>query len=197
MKNIYQAICAAQEDITPIAKNQRNKQQGYSFRGIDPVYESIQPIFTKHRIFTVPEVLDERSEERRTTKGGVLIYRILRVKYTFYSEDGSSISAVGIGEGMDSGDKASNKAMAVAHKYALCQVFTIPTKEKKDPEEDDHKLAPSNVNEYILKLQQMTAAPHYHNFVNKYRYAIKNLPREDYDKIKEELLKTRGRLGIQ
>ena len=34
---------------------------------------------------------------------------------------------------MDSGDKATNKAMAIAMKYALFQVFCIPTEEMKDP----------------------------------------------------------------
>ena len=35
---------------------------------------------------------------------------------------------------MDSGDKASNKAMAIALKYAFFQVFCIPTEEMKDPD---------------------------------------------------------------
>jgi hypothetical protein len=36
------------------------------------------------------------------------------MRYTLYATDGSSVSAVVIGEGMDSADKSSNKAMAVA-----------------------------------------------------------------------------------
>ena len=59
---------------------------------------------------------------------------MLKVRYTFYAEDGTSVSAVVIGEGMDSGDKASNKAMAIAMKYAFFQVFCIPTEEMKDPD---------------------------------------------------------------
>lgn len=35
---------------------------------------------------------------------------------------------------MDSGDKATNKAMAIAFKYACFQVFCIPTEEMKDPD---------------------------------------------------------------
>ena len=65
-------------------------------------------------------------------KGGTLIYSICRIKYTFYAEDGSNVSAVVIGEGMDSGDKATNKAMSIAFKYACFQVFCIPTEEMKD-----------------------------------------------------------------
>ena len=44
--------------------------------------------------------------------------------------------AVVQGEGMDSGDKSSNKAMSVAFKYACFQVFCIPTEEMKDPDAD-------------------------------------------------------------
>ncbi len=58
------------------------------------------------------------------------------MKFRFCADDGSSIEAVTIGEGMDSGDKATNKAMAVAFKYACFQVFCIPTEEMKDPDAD-------------------------------------------------------------
>ena len=60
--------------------------------------------------------------------------------YRFVATDGSQVSCVVEGEGMDSGDKASNKAMAVAHKYALLQVLMIPTEEQKDPDAEVHEL---------------------------------------------------------
>ena len=88
----------------------------------------------KNRIFVSPEVLEHTREERVTKSGSVLTYSILRIKYTFYAEDGSSVSAVVIGEGMDSGDKSSNKAMSVAFKYACFQALCIPTEEMKDPD---------------------------------------------------------------
>lgn len=139
---IYQAIPACMADIEAIAKDRKNTSQGYQFRGIDDVYNELHAILAKHGVFTVPEVLEERSEERQTAKGGVLIYRILRIRYTFFAADGSSVTAVVVGEGMDSGDKASNKAMSVGHKYALLQVFAIPTEEAKDPENDSPQPLP-------------------------------------------------------
>jgi hypothetical protein len=128
------------EDITAIGKSKKNVAQGYQFRGIDDVYNEIHEILTKHKVFTVPEVVQETHEERPTKSGGLSIYRILKIKYKFYSDDGSSVEATVIGEGMDSGDKASNKAQSVAHKYALLQVFCIPTEDAKDPELDSHDL---------------------------------------------------------
>ena len=134
MSEIYKSISAIMADIGYINKNRKNTQQGFKFRGIDDVYNALHAILAKHKVFTVPEVLDERTEERKTQKGGNLIYRVLKIKYTFYAVDGSSVSCFVIGEGMDSGDKAGNKAMAVAHKYALLQTFCIPTEEEKDPD---------------------------------------------------------------
>lgn len=140
---IYKAIGEIQRELDAIGKNKKNQQQGFNFRGIDDVYNALHPLLAKHGVFTVPEVLEDRSEDRQTKNGGQLIYRILRMKYTFYAVDGSSVSAVVIGEGMDSGDKASNKAMSIAHKYAFFQVFSIPTEEvaASDPDNYSHELA--------------------------------------------------------
>lgn len=133
---IYAAISAIMDEVGPIAKKNKNLQQGYQFRGIDDVYEALQAIMAKHKVFAVPEVLEDRTEERTTKNGSALIYRVLKIKYTFYAHDGSNVVCIVIGEGMDSGDKASNKAMSVAQKYAFIQVFCIPTREPKDPEHD-------------------------------------------------------------
>jgi hypothetical protein len=133
-KKIYSAMINVMRDIESIGKDKVNTMQRFKFRGIDDVYNAIHSVMAKHGVFSVPEILDERSEERQTKSGGNLIYRILKIKYTFYAEDGSSVESVVIGEGMDSGDKASNKAMSVADKYCLLQAFKIPTEETNDPD---------------------------------------------------------------
>lgn len=139
---IYSAISAIISDCPAISKNQKNQQQGFMYRGVDVVMNVFQPLLAKHRVFVVPELLDSFREERKTQKGGNLIYTVLRMRYTFYAEDGSSVSAVVQGEGMDSADKSSNKAMSVAFKYACFQVFCIPTEEFKDP---DAEIPPPSV----------------------------------------------------
>ena len=132
--NIYESISKIMEEIPAIGKTKKNVQQGFMFRGIDQVMNALQPLLSKHKVFIVPEVLEQIREERVTSKGGNLIYSICKIKYKFFAEDGTSIEATTIGEGMDSGDKATNKAMAIAMKYALFQVFCIPTEEMKDPD---------------------------------------------------------------
>ena len=132
--NIYEAITSIMQKGYAVGKDRKNEQQRFFYRGIDDVMNVFQPLMAEAGIFIVPEVLEAKREDRQTAKGGNLIYSVLKMKYTFYASDGSSVSAVVIGEGMDSGDKASNKAMAVAMKYAMFQVFCIPTEELADPD---------------------------------------------------------------
>ena len=139
---IYGALAQAMSEIGSIGKDKRNSQQGFMYRGVDDVMNALQPILVKNKIFILPEILEQTREERQTKSGGNLIYSILKMKYTFYTTDGSSVSAVVIGEGMDSADKSSNKAMSVAFKYACFQVLCIPTEEMKDPDAECHDVKP-------------------------------------------------------
>ena len=132
--NIFEAIAYIMKKGYSVSKDRKNEQQRFFYRGIDDVMNVFQPLMAEAGIFLVPEVLEAKREDWQTAKGGNLIYSVLKMKYTFYASDGSSVSAVVIGEGMDSGDKASNKAMAVAMKYAMFQVFCIPTEELDDPD---------------------------------------------------------------
>ncbi len=133
-KNIFETINAVMEEIGAVGKNSRNEKQKYMYRGVDDVMNALNPAFIKHKLFMVPEVVSQKREERQTANEKNLIYSVLSVKYTFYAEDGSSIYTIVPGEGMDSGDKASNKAMSAAFKYACFQTFCIPTEEMQDPD---------------------------------------------------------------
>ena len=134
--NIYESIAAVMADCAAVGKDSYNPQGKFKYRGIDAVMNALNPALTKNKVFVVPEVLEQTREERQSRQGGLLIYSVMKIKYTFYAEDGSNVSAVVIGEGFDSGDKASNKAMAIAFKYALFQIFCIPTEEMKDPDQE-------------------------------------------------------------
>lgn len=136
---IYRRIPEAIAKIGSIGKNKRNQQQGFMFRGIDDVYNSVNPILAECKLFMTSEILDQQREERETKNGGRLVYTILTIRYTIYAEDGSSVTTVTVGEGMDSGDKGSNKAMSIAYKYALFQLLCIPTEETAtDPDAEVH-----------------------------------------------------------
>ena len=131
---IYKKIIEVMADINAIGKDRRNQQQGFQFRGIDDVMNELHSSLAKCGVFVVPQVLDEARTTGKTKSGGDMFYTRLKIKFTFYAEDGSFIESVVIGEAMDTGDKASNKALSVGLKYALLQVFCIPTEDEKDPD---------------------------------------------------------------
>jgi len=139
-KNIFESIQAVMGEIGAVGKTSKNAQQGFMYRGIDAVMNALQPALIKHGVFVVPEILEQIREERVNAKGTTLIYSICKIKYNFYAQDGSSVSATVIGEGMDTGDKATNKAMSIAFKYACFQVFCIPTEEMVDPDAEVHEV---------------------------------------------------------
>ena len=62
------------------------------------------------------------------------------MKYTIYAEDGSFIETILKGEAMDTGDKAINKAMAIAYKYLCFQLFCIPVEDMTDPDSESPEL---------------------------------------------------------
>lgn len=129
---IYESINAIMSEMGAIGKDRKNQSQGFAYRGIDDVMNTLQPLLSKHKVFIVPEIAGHKREERVNAKGTTLLYSICTIRYKFYADDGSFVEAVVIGEGMDSGDKATNKAMAIAMKYACFQVFCIPTEDMKE-----------------------------------------------------------------
>lgn len=142
--NIYESIAAIQADVDFIGKDkQTTGQTSYKYRGVDQVLNTLHPLFAKHKVFAVPEVLEVLNREWKTTKtGNSVVYQTAKVKYTFYAEDGSNVSATVLGEAMDSGDKASNKCMSVAFKYACFQILSIPTEETAaDPDDETEAFA--------------------------------------------------------
>ena len=128
-------------EIDAIGKNKKNQQQGFNYRGIDDVYNALNPLLAKHGVFTAPEAMSISRETLTNQKGTTLHFSIVTMKHKFYAEDGTSVDTIVVGEGMDSGDKATNKAMAIAHKYALFQIFCIPTVDMPDPDAESHVVA--------------------------------------------------------
>jgi len=147
---VYKAINAVQSElaILGITKNRRNSQgSGYNFRGIDDVYNAIAPLLSKHGLCILPRVLSRECIERISKSGGGLFYVTVDAEFDFVSaEDGSKHTVKTFGEAMDSGDKATNKAMSAAYKYACFQAFSIPTEADNDADAHTHELQKSEPN---------------------------------------------------
>ena len=139
---IYKAINAVQTELSTIGitKDRTNSQgSGYKFRGIDDVYNAIAPLLAKHGLCILPRVLNRECVERSSKAGAALFYVTVEVEFDFVAaEDGSKHTVKTFGEAMDSSDKATNKAMSAAYKYAAFQAFSIPTESDNDADAFTH-----------------------------------------------------------
>jgi len=143
MANIQESIKAIMGEMGAIEKAKENTQGfRFKYRGIDDVYNELHGLLAKHGVFTVPEVLPETmvSTEVVSKSGGVIFNKACVIRYHFVAEDGTRETATVIGSAMDSGDKAWNKAMSVAHKYAFFQMFAIATDDIDDPDASTHEV---------------------------------------------------------
>lgn len=135
-KKIIESLSNIMTEIGAIGKSRKSMGVDFAYRGIDDVMNELHPLLSKNQVLTVPEVVEHHREERLTSKSKTMIYSIMTVKIHFIAVDGSEVVATVVGEGMDTSDKASNKALAVAYKYACFQVLCIPTEDmaKADPD---------------------------------------------------------------
>jgi len=129
MSAIHEKLVAVTKQIAQegIGKTRKNAQQGYNFRGVDEVMNAFAPILAAHGLFIRPRFTERDFIERQTKNGGALFYITVKGEFDFVDAGGESVT-VGpfYGEAMDSADKATNKAMAVAFKYAMFQTFCVP-----------------------------------------------------------------------
>lgn len=126
---VYEAInkVAAQMAKDGIGKSRTNQQQGFKFRGIDETLNALAPVLSEHGLVVLPRMLTRQITERESRNGGVLFSVVVEAEFDFVAaEDGSKHTVKTFGEAMDSGDKATNKAMSIAYKYAAFLAFCIP-----------------------------------------------------------------------
>lgn len=151
MTAVYKAIAQVTAAMAKagISKDRKNQQQGYSFRGIDDVYNVLSGMLAESGLCIIPRILTRSCQERQTQKGGVLFYVTVEAEYDLVSaEDGSKHTARVFGEAMDSADKATNKAMSAAYKYMAFQTFAIPTEGDNDADAHTPTVAPKPVEKF-------------------------------------------------
>lgn len=133
LPTVQQLMIEVMRRVTHVGKDQRNREQKFSFRGIDDVINALGPALREVGVLCVPTVEWSERQMTKTVKGNNTRETIARVRYTFYGPRGDSISAVTEGESLDSGDKGTAKVFSVAFRIALIQVFALPTDEP-DPD---------------------------------------------------------------
>lgn len=148
--HVYTAISAVMANLAKngISKDRRNDSQGYAFRGIDDVYNALAPALSDNGLCILPQVKGRSVTEKVNSRGNTLFYVCVDVDFAFVSvKDGSTHIVSVSGEAMDSGDKATNKAMSAAYKYACIQAFCIPTEGDNDADSSTHTIAPKAVSQ--------------------------------------------------
>lgn len=154
MSAVYKAISNVAKELaeTGIKKNSENKHQKFKFRGIDAVYNALAPALVRHGLLILPRITERSVVERKSSTGGALFYVTVKAEFDFVAtEDGSKHIVTTFGEAMDSGDKATNKAMSIAYKYAAFQAFCIPTEETAiDADAEVHQVAPKSADAVLL-----------------------------------------------
>jgi hypothetical protein len=142
---VYQAISKVMGRMASegVGKDRKNAMQGYNFRGIDDMYNALSRPMVEAGLVVLPRVISRECVERTTAKGGAIFYVTVGCEFDFVAAcDGSTHTVKTFGEAMDSADKATNKAMSAAFKYACMQVFCIPTEGDNDADGQTHEVAP-------------------------------------------------------
>lgn len=152
---VTEAICAIMMELRAIKKernsNTSNQNSGFSFkfRSVDDVYSVFSPLMKRHQVFFTSHIDNISREVRNTTdyKGNAksTYFTTVTITYTLHHISGSAVSTQICGEGADIGDKSLPKALSIAHKYAILQMFAIPTDDIDDPDNEILPLHPDEV----------------------------------------------------
>ena len=127
---VYAAISRVMADIgtSGIAKDRRNQEQKFNFRGIDDALRAFSPLLVKHGLIVAPSYADKVIEARQTKSGGTTYNISLSGTFTFISIHDGSQCVIGpfFGEANDGQDKAVSKATSVAERNMFYLTFVVP-----------------------------------------------------------------------
>lgn len=135
---VYLRVLDLMRQVGSIAK-ERTANLGaggrYQFRGIDQAMDEVGRGMRDVGLVMETRVIDRQYQQHEVTSRNdrgqekITVWTTARVvvQYTLICpDDGSTLSFQAAGEGRDSGDKATSKAMSMACKYALFQGLMIP-----------------------------------------------------------------------
>ena len=140
-KNIYQRMLAVEKELGVVAKNleiQATRTSGYKAVSERDVIDAVKPLEAKHGIYSYPHSRSViKDEVLESARGDSVIYsKFLRLEtvYRFVNIDKPEeyVEVTTYGDGIDTGDKATGKAMTYADKYALMKAYKISTGDDPD-----------------------------------------------------------------
>ena len=140
--NVFEAITAVMGDVAYVQKEGQMTAgpQRYSFVRAEDLVGAVRKAMVTHGLCMVPSKVETVLAEVFETSNQKKMNRVvLSVQYTLaHGSSNTQTIVASYGEGADTGDKACNKAMTAAEKYALRQAFLIET---GDDDPDKHASA--------------------------------------------------------
>jgi hypothetical protein len=133
--NVFHAVNEVRKDAGAVAKDQKNHAQKFNFRGVDQVVNACAPAMRTHGVIVAPSSTHLHTEEITSGGGKRQAWVTGSVRYTVYGPEGDSFPIESATEATDFADKATAKAMSVAYRIALLQLFSLPT-DDPDPDSD-------------------------------------------------------------
>lgn len=132
-ENIYTAIADIMKEVGYV---QKEKKPGlnYTYAGEAALIQALRPAMVSRGVFMfVKQVLNKHVNSYTNKNGTVMNSVLLDVVITFFhTPSGTFLDVMSSGEGADAGDKAQNKALTGAYKYAMRQTFCIETGDDPD-----------------------------------------------------------------
>lgn len=138
--NLHQRIRAIMEDVTHLVKDGTIAYKTVSYKAVTEglVTGTVRVALIQHGVTCVP------TGEIQWTQVGTLSTIILDYRLTNVDNPDDFLIIPTIGQGADTQDKGTNKAMTGAFKYLLLRTFNIPTGDDPDQKssseiDDKHK----------------------------------------------------------
>lgn len=127
---VHVAFNRVKRDVGAVGKNRKNEAQGYYFRSIEDFIDAVSPVLSWHGVLMLPNIIEHRLYhfERTTNNGKQSTSTVATVTTEWHviGPMGDSFTFRTVGEGADTADKATNKAMSASFKYAMAQGMAIP-----------------------------------------------------------------------
>lgn len=146
--NIYEKMSAITNELGVVAKNLNvDMGKGKSYKAVQEkdVLDAVKPIEEKYRVYSYPKerkIVDSGILEKETSYGlSKNMYLRIETTYEFVNIDkpDEKITITSYADGIDSGDKATGKAMTYSDKYALLKAYKIATGDDPDKEASPEK----------------------------------------------------------
>ncbi|MER7937815.1 MULTISPECIES: ERF family protein [unclassified Streptomyces] len=148
---VDEAMVAVMREIGAVGKNGYNKNHEYHFRAQEDIVAAVRGPMARHGLRMLPRVIEQQHFAR-----GKSNVAILTIEYVVRGPGGDVMqpSIVVVGEGADVSDKASNKAMTAAKKYALVQAFEIASDNVDDSDRQSPDSTPSPLDPYLNRINR-------------------------------------------